>query len=376
MKDYYEILGVSRNATDEEIKAAYRRLAKIYHPDVAENKQEAEKKFKEINEAYQVLSDPEKRKIYDRYGTLENVYQSNYQSYQTSDIFDVFSEIFDDFIFQQTRSKRNPIDELYRPQRGKDITYTLEISLEDAYFGKTQKIKIPYKKVCSECQGLGFKREDLVKCEKCGGTGQVSYRAKSLWGTIVSTYTCDVCNGWGFKTKKVCHKCSGNRYVTDEKEIQVNVPKGVEDGDIIMIQGEGNEGLNGGRNGDLYIKIKIIEHPFLKRIGNNLLIEYPINFIDAILGTTVKVPHMNGYIEVNVNQLTQPNSEIVIKGQGMPIKNTNRKGDFIVKVKVMFPQKLTNEQIKALESIRPLFLENNKDNNNKKNIFEKIFKKK
>ncbi len=377
-KDYYEILGVSRNATEEEIKAAYRRLAKMYHPDVAENKEEAEKKFKEINEAFQVLIDPEKRKIYDRYGTVENIPTTNHQQY--SEVFDIFSELFDEFIFgsQQRYQKRSPIEELYRPQKGKDITFNLEITLEDAYFGKKQKIKIPYKKVCPECQGLGFKKEDLIRCEKCKGTGQVSYKTRSIWGTVVSTFTCDQCNGWGYIPQKICQKCQGNRFIQAEKEIEIEIPKGIENNDILLIQGEGNEGLNGARNGDLYVKISILEHPFLKRKNDNLIIEYPINFIDAILGKEVKVPHINGYISVNIPQGTQPNSEIILKNQGMPIKNSNKKGDFIIRIKVNLPQKLNNEQIKALESIRPLFYKEEKTED-KKNFFEKIekiFKKK
>ncbi|MCX7759038.1 MAG: molecular chaperone DnaJ [bacterium] len=372
MKDYYEVLGVSRNASEEEIKTAYRKLAKTYHPDVAENKEEAEKKFKEINEAFQVLSDPEKRRIYDRYGKIENTYQGNVQ---TSDIFDIFSELFDDFIFKSTTYNRvNPIDELYRPQKGKDITLNLEITLEDAYFGKTQKVKIPDKKVCHQCQGLGFPKEELIKCEKCKGTGQVSYRTKSLWGTVVSTYTCDQCHGWGYTPKRICPTCQGNKYLQQEKEIEINIPKGIENGEVLLIQGQGNEGVNGGRNGDLYIKIKILEHPFLIRKNSNLIIEYPINFIDAILGTTIKVPHISGYIEAEIPPSTQPGSEIVIKNQGMPIKDSNKKGDFIIRLKIVFPKKLSPEQTKALESIKHLFSESKEDN--KKSFFDKIFKKK
>ncbi|MCS7165064.1 MAG: molecular chaperone DnaJ [Candidatus Calescibacterium sp.] len=372
MKDYYEILGVRRDATDEEIKMAYRRLAKIYHPDVAENKEEAEKKFKEINEAFQVLSDPEKRRLYDKYGRIDT---TNYSTSQTTDIFDIFSELFDDFIFRSsTYTRTNPIDELYRPQRGKDITINLDITLEEAYFGKTQKLKIPYKKVCPECQGLGFPKESLAKCSKCKGTGKITHKAKSIWGTVVSTYTCDKCNGWGYLPEKICSTCQGNRYIQDEKEIQINIPRGVENGEILILQAQGNEGLNGGRNGDLYVKINILDHPFLFRKNSNLIIEYPVNFIDAILGTTVKVPHVTGYIEVNIPQLTQHGSEIVIKNQGMPLKDSNKKGDFIVKIKVVFPKKLSPEQIKALESIRHLFSETKEEN--KKNFFERIFKKK
>lgn len=375
-KDYYEILGVSKNATEEEIKAAYRRLAKIYHPDVAQNKEEAEKKFKEINEAFQVLIDPEKRKLYDKYGTIENIPTANYRT-SSVDIFDIFSDIFDDFIFGTTKERYkqySPLDELYKPQRGRDITFNLEITLEDAYFGKKQKIKIPYKKVCPTCGGIGFKKEDLVRCEKCKGTGQVSYKTRSVWGTVVSTFTCDQCNGWGYIPKNVCQTCQGNRFIAAEKEIEIEIPKGVEDGEILLIQGEGNEGLNGGRNGDLYIKINIQEHPFLKRKNGNLIVEYPLSFIDAVLGATIKVPHINGYIEVNVPAGTQPGEEIIIKNQGMPIKNSSKKGDLIVKIKVVIPKKLSYEQIKALESIKHLFSSSKEEN--KKSFFEKIFKKK
>ncbi|MEN3015152.1 MAG: molecular chaperone DnaJ [bacterium] len=375
MKDYYEILGVSRDATDEEIKNAYRRLAKIYHPDVAQNKEEAEKKFKEINEAFQVLGDPEKRRMYDKYGTIQNTYQ---QTSSTVDIFDLFSEMFDDFIFKsysKTYSKTNPIDELYRPQRGRDINFSVTISLEDAYFGKKQKVKIPYSKACPQCQGLGFKREDLQLCPKCNGTGQVSYRSKSLWGTVISTFTCDSCKGWGYIPQKFCDTCNGNRYIQQQKEIEISIPPGIEDGEILILQGMGHEGLNGGKNGDLYLKINILDHPFLKRKNSNLYIEYPISFIDAILGTKAKVPHITGYIEVDIPSSTQPESEIVIKNQGMPIKNSSKKGDFIIKIKVMFPTKLTSEQIKALKSISHLFSNSPQPSETKKseNFISKIF---
>jgi len=375
MKDYYQILGVSRNATDEEIKSAYRKLAKQYHPDVAANKEEAERKFKEINEAYQVLIDPEKRKVYDRYGTVENI---SYQTTNREDLFDIFSEIFDDFLFKNYNYRQSPEDIFSRPRKGKDITINLDITLEDAYFGKTEKIKVPYLKKCPVCDGKGFKNEDLMVCDKCGGRGQVTYKSKSLWGTIVSTYTCDKCQGLGYIPKKLCEKCKGQQYIQEEREIEINIPQGVEDGDILLFQGQGHEGISA-RNGDLYVKINIAPHPYIKRKNNNLIIEYPISFIDAILGTKVKVPHINGYIEVEIPPHSQPNSEIVIKNQGMYNKKSNQKGDFIIKVKVLIPQKLNSEQKKALESIRHLFSSNTteKDNpkQNTKNFFEKIFKK-
>ena len=374
MKDYYEILGVSRDATIEEIKAAYRNLAKKYHPDVAQNKEEAEKKFREINEAYQVLSDPEKRKIYDKYGTLEPPSTANY-SYTSSDIFDLFSDIFQDFIFET--SKRDYRDFIFKPVKGQDIKINLEITLEDAYFGTTKKMKIPIKRACSLCKGLGFEKDSLKKCTVCNGSGQVSYKTKSFFGTILTSHTCPQCNGYGFTVDKKCSKCNGNQYITYQEEVEINIPKGVDNNDILIVPNKGHDGLNGGKNGDLYVYIKVLEHPFLRRKGNDLYINIPISFIDAILGTTVKVPTIEGFIDLNIPAGTQPNKEFVIPNSGMPIKNSNKKGNLVVTIEVKIPEKLTNEQRKAIENIKLLF-NNYQDNtnNNNSNFFQRLFNKK
>ncbi|MGC8814652.1 MAG: molecular chaperone DnaJ [bacterium] len=383
MKDYYEILGVSRNATIEEIKAAYRVLAKKYHPDIAENKEEAEKKFREINEAYQVLSDPEKRKIYDKYGTLDPSSTSsyNYGSYSTADIFDLFSDLFGEFVFE-SRTAKDYKDYVFRPVKGQDIKLTLEISLEDAYFGVNKKVNVLVKKVCETCQGLGFLKEDIKKCKVCNGTGQVSYKTKSFFGTILTSHICPQCNGYGFTVDKNCYKCNGSKYVAKQEEIEVNIPKGVDNNDILIIPNKGHEGLNGGKNGDLYIYIKILEHSLFKRKGNDLYITIPINFIDAILGTKIKIPTIEGFVDLEIPPGTQPNKEFIIQNHGMPIKDSTKKGNLIVKIDLKIPEKLTNEQRKALEDIKHLF--NNSNNNvnhsvnnkNGDNIFSKIFRKK
>jgi molecular chaperone DnaJ len=383
MKDYYEILGVSRNASIEEIKAAYRNLAKKYHPDVAQNKEEAEKKFKEINEAYQVLSDPEKRKIYDKYGTIDPSYSSSYnysnysRSYTHGDIFDLFSDLFEDFIFE-TKKTKDYKDYLFRPVKGQDIKFTLEISLEDAYFGAKKKISIPVKKACEVCQGLGFLKENINKCKVCNGSGQVSYKTQSFFGTILTSHVCPQCNGYGFTVDKNCPKCNGNKYITKQEEIEIEIPKGIDNNDILIIPNKGHEGLNGGKNGDLYVYIKILEHSFLKRKGNDLYISMPISFIDAILGTKIKVPTIEGFVDLDIPAGTQPNKEFIIPNYGMPIKDSTKKGNLIVKIDVKIPEKLNNEQRKALENIKSLFETNYNINNSKENnnIFSKFFAKK
>jgi len=386
MRDYYEILGVSKNASIEEIKAAYRVLAKKYHPDIAENKEEAEKKFREINEAYQVLSDPEKRKIYDKYGTLDPQYtSSNYSSYSysaASDIFDLFSDLFEDFVFEGRRQKDYK-DYIYKPVKGQDIKLTVEITLEDAYFGVNKKVTVPIKKACNVCQGLGFLKEDIQKCKVCNGSGQISYKTKSFFGTILTSHVCPQCNGYGFTVEKNCYKCNGNKYITTQEEIEITIPKGVDNNDILIIQNKGHEGLNGGKNGDLYIYIKILEHPFFKRKGNDLYITIPVSFIDAILGTKIKVPIINGFVDLDIPSGTQPNKEFVIQNYGMPIKDSNKKGNLIVKIDVKIPEKLNNEQRKAIENIKHIFdntytINTNSNNFEKENnnIFSKLFNKK
>lgn len=379
MKDYYEILGVSKNATIEEIKAAYRVLAKKYHPDIAENKEEAEKKFREINEAYQVLSDPEKRKNYDKYGTSDpssTSYNYSKTSYSANDIFDLFSDLFGEFVFE-SRTSKDYKDYLFKPVKGQDIKLTLEITLEDAYFGVNKKVSVLVKKACEVCQGLGFLKEDITKCKVCNGTGQVSYKTKSFFGTILTSHICPQCSGYGFTVDKNCYKCKGNKYIENQEEIVINVPKGVDNNDILIIPNKGHEGLNGGKNGDLYVYIKILEHPFLKRKGNDLYTTVPINFIDAILGTKIKVPTIEGFIDLEIPPGTQPNKEFVIQNHGMPIKDSTKKGNLIVKIDLKIPEKLTNEQRKALEDIKHLFDNNYNVNNTKNddNIFSKIFGK-
>jgi molecular chaperone DnaJ len=328
-KDYYEILGVNRNASAEELKQAYRKLARKYHPDVSKESNATEK-FKSINEAYSVLSDQEKRNQYDHFG------QVGANGYDFSGIFDMF------FGGKTSSSQRRA-----GPQPGADLRYDLTISLKEAAKGETREINISHYIPCSSCKGSGGTGK--TKCSACNGLGQIRKNQRTPFGAFSQVLTCPSCSGAGEVIKVVCSKCQGQGRVKDFRKVTVNIPKGIDSGYRLRIPKEGDAGTRSGPPGDLYVFIRVEEHHLFKRDGATLFYVTKIPFTNAALGSEVEIPTLDGIIKLKIPRGTQPGSVFKIKGKGMPYLNSRGHGDLLVKVEITVPTSLSKEQTDLLQ---------------------------
>lgn len=354
-KDYYDILGVSRDATQDEIKKAFRKLARKYHPDVNKDDKNATEKFKEINEAYEVLKDPEKRARYDQFGHA-GVGQGDFGTGDFAgfggfgDFGDFgsggfFDDIFDSFFggggFSRTR-KQGPV-------RGADLRYDLEITLEEAAFGTEKQIDVTRLEKCTVCHGTGAKPGTSPKtCPICGGSGEIRNVKNTAFGRFVNVTTCNQCHGEGTVINDPCTKCHGNGKVRASRTLKVKVPQGVDTGSRLRMTGEGEPGLRGGAPGDLYVVIHVKPHKLFKRVGDDLIFDAPISFVQASLGDKIKIPTLDGKIEVKIPQGTQPDTRFRIKAKGVPKLNGRGRGDLYVIAKVIIPKKLNEQQRELL----------------------------
>jgi molecular chaperone DnaJ len=340
-RDYYEILGVSRNATDEEIRKAYRKLAHKYHPDKTGGDKEAEEKFKEVGEAYSVLSDPQKRAQYDRFGHAEPGFQ-DFEGFTRTSSFggfeDLFGDVFQDFFGRPSRTRTAA-----RP--GADLRYDLEISLKEASTGTEKNILLQRAETCQQCQGSGAKSgTSRATCSQCGGRGQV----QQVQGFFSISRTCPMCRGEGSIVKEPCSACGGSGRVRSRRELRVKIPPGVDTGHRLKVRGEGEAGTLGGERGDLYVLVHVRDHPVFERAGNDILCEVPISFVQATLGDRIEVPTLDGRVSLKIPSGTQTNKMFRLRGKGMPNVHGYGRGDQLVRVIVETPTRLNEQQKKLL----------------------------
>jgi molecular chaperone DnaJ len=348
-RDYYEILGVPRNASADELKAAFRRLARQYHPDV-NNEPDAEERFKELNEAYAVLSDPDKRSAYDRYGHAgvrgpggaPPDFNVNF-----NDFADIFSDLFGfgGFGRSSTRSRNSP-------RRGADLQYRLELTFEEAVFGLEKEIEITRDEVCTTCHGSGAKPGTTpMRCTTCNGSGEVRQVRQTFIGSMVQVTTCPTCRGQGETISSPCTTCQGRGLERKTRRKVVNIPAGIDTGNQIRLAGEGQPGENGGPNGNLFILVQVKAHKFFRRREFDILLDLNINVAQATLGADVEVPTVDGPTTLKIPDGTQPGQVIHMKGKGVPRLRSNSRGDQLVIINVEVPKRLSNEQRQLFEKL-------------------------
>jgi molecular chaperone DnaJ len=346
-RDYYEVLGVPRTATLEELKSAFRRLARQYHPDVNKD-EDAEEKFKEINEAFAVLSDEEKRAAYDRFGHAGVRGAGGMPDFNVDfDFADIFGDLFGfGGIGRSSARSRNA------PRRGADLQYRLDLTFEEAIFGVEKEIEITRDEVCSTCSGSGAKPGTKpTRCSNCNGTGEVRQVRQTILGSMVQASTCPVCHGLGEVISSPCQTCQGRGLERKTRRKVVPVPAGVDTGTQIRLAGEGQPGENGGPNGHLYIAIQVKSHKFFRRREDDILLDLNINIAQATLGTEVEVPTVDGTTTLRIPAGTQPGKVLNIKNKGVPHLRNNGRGDQIVVINVEIPTRLTAEQRKLFEDL-------------------------
>ncbi len=350
-QDYYETLGISKSASADEIKKAYRQMAKKYHPDMNPGDKDAEQKFKEVNEAYAVLSDADKKAKYDQFGHA--AFEQGGGGYGAGgfggfgdfgfDVGDIFSSFFGGGS-RSTQRANAPVD-------GDDIVVRIAIDFEEAAFGCKKEISFARIQKCGECSGTGAEKGSGVeKCSKCSGTGTVRVQQRTAFGVMQSTRSCPECSGTGKIIKKPCSNCKGKGLIKINKKLEVTIPAGIDDGQRIALRSQGNEGKNGGYPGDLIIQVSVRTHPIFERDGNDLYCDVPITFAEAALGASIKIPTLDGEMEYKIPEGTQTGTIFTIKQKGIVSLNSKNKGNLYVKAVVETPRNLTKEQKEILRS--------------------------
>ncbi|MBE6008027.1 MAG: molecular chaperone DnaJ [Lachnospiraceae bacterium] len=371
-RDYYEVLGLKKGASDDEIKKAYRKQAKKYHPDVHPGDAEAEAKFKEVNEAYEVLSDPGKKSKYDQFGHAAFDQQGGFGGGagfggMDFDMGDIFGSMFG---FGGGSPRRNN-----GPMRGNDIGMEMYVSFEEAVFGATKEVSVKVVDTCEACGGSGAKPGTHAEsCRKCNGTGQERFVQQSIFGSMTSMRTCSACGGSGKIIKDPCNVCDGKGRVRKTKKFEVNIPKGIDNGQTIRLAGKGDAGVRGGGPGDLLITIYVRPHEYFVRKGSNIYCDVPISFVQAALGDTITVKTIDGEQTVTIKPGTQPDTVQTIRGKGVfNVRNPRIRGDQVITLKVKVPTSLTSSQKELLrkfgEETGDLPKE---DEDEKKGFFDKI----
>lgn len=365
-KDYYSILGVSKDATADDLKRAYRKLAKQYHPDAQhteEDKKKAEAKFKEINEAYSVLSDENKRAQYDRFGSnfeqagfggsgfggYSNAYDFSGFGGIDFDLEDILGSVFGGGFGSSSKKSQGPT-------RGADIRTNMSLKFEEAAFGVKKEISITRNEKCDSCNGSGAKPGSrVITCDKCGGRGKIQMTQNTIMGAFSTVKTCDKCSGTGKVIETPCEKCSGKGIVRKSRKIEINVPAGIDDGQAISLRGEGDAGKKGGPNGDLYVVMKVAPHKYFKRNGFDISANVRVPFTKMALGGDIKIPTLEGEMEFNIPEGTTTGTKFRVKDQGIPILNGKGRGNLEFTVDVDVPKKLTDKQREILTEFAKTF---------------------
>lgn len=366
-RDYYEVLGVNKGASGDEIKKAFRKMSKKYHPDLHPGDKEAEANFKEVNEAYQVLSDDEKRSRYDQFGHAgvdgnAGFGGGGFGGFE--DLGDIFGDIFGGGFggFGGGRQRRNG------PRRGSDLSQYVNLTFMEAAFGCKKKINITANEKCDECNGTGAKRgTQPVTCPQCNGAGQIQQRRQTMFGFSNVISECPSCHGKGKVIKEPCPSCRGVGNIRKNKTVEVNIPAGIDDEQVMRITGAGNVGVNGGPNGDLQLIIRVKNDEIFKRDGFDVNVTFPITFVQAALGATLKVPTIHGIVEYDIPEGTQTNTRFRLKGKGIPVLNGRGNGDEYVTVTVEVPKNLSSKQKELLREF-----EEDKNYSKKKSFMDKM----
>ncbi len=372
-RDYYEVLGVQKGASDAELKKAFRAQAKKYHPDNNPGDKEAEAKFKEVNEAYEVLKDPQKRSAYDQYGHAAfeqggaggaGGFSGGFGGMDFSDIFEGFG--FGDIFGGGSRRKNGP-------RKGRDMQINVTLTFEEAVFGCTKEIKIPVTEKCDKCNGSGCEPGTYAQtCKRCNGSGQERVTQQTPFGMMQSVRTCSACGGEGKVITTPCTKCGGKGNITAEKTVKIDIPKGIAHGQSIRKTGLGGAGERGGQNGDLYVSITVMPHKIFVREGNDILVEVPITMIQAALGDEITIPTLEGEEKYTVKPGTQPGETVTLKNKGVfNVRNSKLRGDQIITFKVIIPSRLTDRQKSLLRE----FAELSGDSAKKEGFWDKVKKK-
>ena len=382
-RDYYEVLGVPKDADDAALKKAYRVLAKKYHPDANPGDTEAEAKFKEASEAYGILSDPEKRRQYDQFGhaAFDNGAGGGPGGFggfdfTGADMGDIFGDIFGDFFGggRSSRARNNG------PMRGANLRTGIRITFEEAVFGCKKEIELTLKDECQTCHGTGAKPGTTpVTCPKCNGKGRIVYTQQSLFGQMQNVQTCPDCQGTGKIVKEKCTDCYGTGYVASKKRIEVTIPAGIDNGQSVRIPGKGEPGINGGERGDLLVEVTVSRHPIFKRTETTIYSTVPISFATAALGGTIRIKTVDGEVEYEVKPGTQTDTKVRLRGKGVPmVRNKNVRGDHYVTLVITVPERLNEEQKEALrrfdDAMNGITPEPDGEKKKKKGIFKDLFK--
>lgn len=373
-RDYYEVLGIEKGADEKEIKSAFRKLAKQYHPDLNPDNKEAEAKFKEINEAYEVLSDPDKKAKYDQFGHAAFDQSQGFGGAGGAgfnDFGDIFGDIFGDFFGGGFSGGGSSRAQRTGPKAGSDLKIKLDITFEEAAFGTKKEIKINRIEKCNVCDGTGAKKGTAKKtCPTCSGAGSIKTVQRTPFGQFASTKICTTCNGTGEVVEEPCTSCSGTGKEKKSRKLSINIPAGVDTGSVIPLRGEGNHGERGGPAGDLYVYINVKEHELFERDGNDVWCEIPISFAKAAMGGSIEVTTLEGKVKYEVPEGTQPGTVFRLKNKGIKNLRGAGKGDQYVRIKIDVPKKLTEKQKTILEQFAEEMGE--KPDNDKKGFFGKM----